>query len=152
MNDPTWFGKRYVRFSALEELASTLGVEIVYADIPFGLYFHNVMGIQIIELPISQGALEKIWSLAHELGHAIQHSGPKGPLSYGKEEAQANRWAASALIPNERILSYLNACEDSMVAALSAHYEDLPMEDCPARRLAGRIAQIRLQTLSTEVA
>jgi hypothetical protein len=152
MINPTWFGHRYPKFSDLELLASALGVHVIYVDIPFGLYLPNVNGVQIIELPERVGELEMIWSLAHELGHALQHSGPKGARSYGKEEAQANRWAAQALIPFDRIAAYGNACEDAMVAALSAHYEDLPYEDCPARELAGRIARIRLESLIQEVA
>jgi hypothetical protein len=70
----------------------------------------------------------------------------------GKQEFRADVWAVCALIPFDRIQAHQNACEDAMIAALSAHFEDIPLTDCPVRRLAGRIAQIRLQTLSTEVA
>jgi hypothetical protein len=47
---------------------------------------------------------------------------------------------------------YANASEDAMVAALSAHYEDLPLVECPQRDLAGYIASIRLRALREEVA
>ncbi len=73
-------------------------------------------------------------------------------MFYGKEENQAERWAACALIPESRIRAYGNASEDAMMAALSSHYEDLPLEDCPARRLAAKIARTRLHVLSLEVA
>ena len=152
MQNPAWLGVRYAKFQDLEALAASIGVGIGYAPIPFGLFYPSMMGVPVVLLPEDAGPLEMIWSLAHELGHAIRHSGPKGSLSYGKEEAQASRWAACALIPYERIAAYGNASEDAMVAALSAHYEDLPYEDCPARALAGSIARIRLESLAQEVA
>jgi hypothetical protein len=152
MQNPAWFGVRYAKFHDLEALAASLGVGIGYADIPLGLFYPALMGVPVIVLPSRAGPLETIWALAHELGHALRHSGPKGSLSYGKEEDQASRWAACALIPYDRIMSYRNASMDAMVAALSAHYEDLPLEDCPSRELAGKIAQHRLDALAQEVA
>lgn len=136
----------------MEAFLSSNRIGLGFADIPFGLFIPSVLGVPVVLLPRDATPLERMWAMAHELGHAILHSGAKSEWSYTKGEAQANRWAASALIPNERIQTYLNACEDSMVAALSAHYEDIPLIDCSVRRLAGRIARIRLQTLSTEVA
>ena len=133
-------------------MATLQGIGIGYADIPFGLYYPEFMGRRVILLPVNAGPLEMIWTLAHELGHALQHSGPKSTWSYSKGEAQASRWAACALIPYERIAEYQNASIDAMIAALSAHYEDLPLEDCPSRDLAARIARIRLDSLAQEVA
>jgi len=100
----------------------------------------------VILLPWVTG-LREVWLLAHELGHLVQHAGPRGELLYSKDEAQANRWAARALIPEKRVRAYANASLDAFIGALSAHYEDLPLEDCPARRLAAHIARIRLKAV-----
>ena len=127
-------------------------IGIAYANIPMGLYFPSLGGASVIVLPEFAGPLELIWNLAHELGHAMQHSGPKGCLSYGKEESQASRRAACALIPLERIRAYGNASLDAMIAALSANYEDIPYTDCPSRVLAAEIARYRLDSLAQEVA
>jgi len=147
MEFPSWYGLRYPSFEDLECFSSSLKVTIDYEDLPMGLYFPNIMGVPVIVLPEVASPLERMWHLAHELGHAVQHSGPKGKRSHGKEEAQANRWAACALIPEARILLHQNACLDAFIGALSAHYEDLPLEDCPARRLAGEIAKHRIKAL-----
>ena len=56
-------------------------------------------------------------------------------------------WAACALIPEARIRAHRNACLDAFVGALSAHFEDLPLTNCASRRLAGRIAKIRLKNM-----
>lgn len=101
----------------------------------------------VIGLPDLEGPLAQAWELAHELGHLVQHAGPKGELSWSRDERQADRWAALALIPEAAVRRHANASQDAFVAALSRHYEDLPPEDCPARRLAGRIAQLRLRAL-----
>jgi len=144
---PVWFGLQYPSLGDLEGYAADLGVGLGYADVPIGLFLPDVMGQQVIILPEEASPLERMWHLAHELGHAVQHSGPKGKRSHGKEEAQANRWSACALIPEARILLHQNACLDAFIGALSAHYEDLPLEDCPARRLAGEIAKHRIHAL-----
>lgn len=101
---------------------------------------------------MSSGPLEKAWALAHELGHLIRHCGYINPWSRSRQENQAERWAACALIPASAIRHHRNACEDSFIAALSKHYEDLPLRDCPQRKLAATIARIRLGVLQEEVA
>jgi len=101
----------------------------------------------VLGIPAIEGPLEHIWSLAHEIGHLVKHTGAAGELRYSKNEAQADNWAACALIPEARIIMHANACEDSMIAAISAHYQDLPLIDCPERRLAAYIARIRLKRL-----
>lgn len=100
-----------------------------------------------IIIPRNVGALNQHWLLAHELAHLVKHSGPKGLAQWRREEAQADRWAACALIPDARIHFHANASLDSLIASLSAHYEDLPYFDCPARCLAAKIAKIRLKIL-----
>ena len=72
----------------------------------------------------------KIWSLSHELGHLVLHFGYTSPWTRAKQETQANRWAACALIPKARILKHGNASRDAFIGALSDHDEDLPLVDC----------------------
>lgn len=100
-----------------------------------------------IWIPEAAGLLQQFWWLAHELGHLLHHVGPRAQLLHSKGEHQASQWAARALIPQARIRAYANASLDAFIGALSAHYEDLPLWDCPARRLAADIAIIRLRAV-----
>nr|WP_320131974.1 ImmA/IrrE family metallo-endopeptidase [uncultured Holophaga sp.] len=154
---PAWFGLRYPTQDDLETYAWELGAVVVYGDVEKGAFFPASSSSAraadvsesrpaVIIVPRS-GPLARAWSLAHELGHLVHHSGPKGELLWSKGEAQANRWAACALIPEARILLHQNACVDAFVGALSAHFEDLPLQDCASRRLAGRIARMRINAL-----
>jgi hypothetical protein len=149
---PSWYGVHYPTIEDLVLHAERLGAFVGFAEIGEDAVFFPPDPLRneppVILLPEGVGLLRQSWLLAHELGHLSQHSGPKGERSHGKEECQADCWAACALIPETRILAYHNACLDSMVAALSAHFEDLPLIDCPSRRLAGRIARVRLNCLA----
>ncbi len=138
-----WYGRRYPSLEDLESAAWDLGAVVVYGAVPTAFCCMHPEG-PIIGMPEGAGLLEKVWLLAHEIGHLVRHVGPRGELSYSKDEHQADRWAARALIPTARIRNYHNASPDAFIAALSAHYEDLPMWDCPQRRLANFIATIRL--------
>lgn len=152
---PAWYGNHYPTWDDLESYAWDMGVAVVLGPVSKGAFFASNPRFgtpAVIIIPQGYGLLARTWSLAHELGHLVLHAGPKGDLSHGRDEAQANRWGACALIPLARIHHHQNASEDAMIAALSAHHEDLPLYDCPARRLAGRIAKIRLNLLSIEVA
>lgn len=144
---PAWYGRRYPTHDDLLALADLLGAGVADAPVPFGLFFPDVIGVPVILLPQGAGPLERTWHLAHELGHLILHTGPRGDFLHGKDEAQADRWAAQALIPHAAVLRYRNASLDAFIGALSKHYEDIPFTDCPARKLAARIARIRLRTL-----
>ena len=153
MNPPnSWFGQRYPSFEDLVVLAENLGCRVGRADLGDQALFicPETKEPPVILLP-HEGGLVATWLLAHECGHLIHHSGPKTVLTYGRDEARADRWGACALIPEARIRLYKNASEDSFIGALSANYEDLPLEDCPIRSLAGKIARIRLQDMSNLV-
>lgn len=147
-SNPAWFGRRYPGWDDLLAFAESLGCLVARADIgEHGLF---VAGEDeeppVIIIPEHDG-LSSFWTLAHELGHLVQHVGPRGELLHDKDEAQADRWAARALIPRARVAHHRNASLDAFIGALSAHYEELPLEDCPARRLAARIAHIRLKAV-----
>ena len=145
-----WYGRSYPTLEDLESAAWELGAVVVYGQVPTAFCCMHPEGT-IIGLPEDAGLLEKMWLLAHELGHLVQHTGPRGELLYSKDETQASRWAARALIPRRRIQAHGNACLDAFIGALSAHYEDLRMLDCSERQLAAHIAKIRLRSLSEEV-
>lgn len=145
---PAWYGISYPSWEDLESYAGSLGAGVVFGDVSKGVYFPPFLdyGIPaVIAIPKGLGPLARVWALAHELGHLVQHAGPKGELSWSKNETQADRWAACALIPEARVQAYQNASLDAFVGALSAHYEDLPLNQCAARRLAGRIARTRMK-------
>ena len=145
-----WYGKRYPFLHEMEAFAESMGAAVAYGNFP-AAFLPEGDGGPIIFLPARVGALEQIWLLAHEIGHLLHHTG-HAPLKHSQQEFRADHWAARALIPFDRIMAHLNASEDAFIGALSAHYEDLPLEDCPARHLAAEIARIRLEALSLEVA
>jgi Zn-dependent peptidase ImmA (M78 family) len=147
MVNPVWFEKRYPSLADLEEMAEAAGAGIGEADIPMGVFIADVLGVPVILLPKESAGLNRIWTLAHELGHLVLHSGPRGVFLYGKDEAAADRWAARALIPERVIRHYGNASLDVFIGALSKHYEDIPLMDCPQRRLAAHIGSIRLRAI-----
>ena len=97
-----------------------------------------------IILPLEVGQLRMAWLLAHELGHLVLHGGYISRWTHDRQEAAADRWAARALIPETAVQRYQNASVDAFVGALSKHYQDIPLRDCPERELAGTIARIRL--------
>jgi len=144
---PPWYGRLYPSLRSLEGYAESLGAGVGYAAIPFALYHPNVDGVPVILLPADYGPLARCWGLAHELGHLVRHAGPRGHLLYRKDERTADCWAARALIPEAAVRRYRNASMDAFIAALWRHYEEFPMEDCPTRALAGRIARVRLGCL-----
>ena len=144
---PAWYGKHYTSIDKLIDFAESLSAFVHFDhEAPDALYL-PFKPIPFIIIPAHYKPLEATWKLAHEIGHLLQHSGPKGKQYWSKEELQAEQWAAGALIPIKRIMEYNNASIDAFIASLSAHYEDLPLIDCPARELAHTIAKIRLETL-----
>jgi hypothetical protein len=154
---PPWYGLHYPTIEDLEAFAWELGARVIYGEgnIGKGAYFpaFEDYGIPaVLAVPNHSNHLAKVWSLAHELGHLVRHFGYTSPWTRAKQETQAERWAACALIPEARIREYRNASLDAFIGALSAHFEDLPLYDCPQRKLAGKIARIRLQTIAREVA
>ena len=148
MDLPNWYGLRYPTLEDLEVYTEQLGAVVVWSRTRQAAFSPGTREeAPAIYLPRNADPLEKAWLLAHELGHLFHHAGPN-QIKWRRNEAEANRWAACALIPEERIQAYRNATIDAFVGALSAHFEDLPLTDCPARRLAGKIARIRLNAIS----
>ena len=145
MNNPGWFTRRYPNVADLEAHAWLLGALVERGACgAAGVVFVEPPGFTTICLPVGLGPLDETWQLAHELGHLMLHEGYISEWTYQKQEAQASRWAARALIPEAAIRRHQNASVDAFIAALSAHYEDIPLCDCPQRRLAAEIAMIRL--------
>ena len=145
-----WLGRRYPSFEDLVLLAEARGALVGFADLGEEALFIASEGLEpaAILLPIGLGNLRACWLLAHEIGHLVQHEGPKGKWLYSKSERQANRWAACALIPEARVRLHANASLDAFIAALARHYEEIPPVDCDLRRLAARIARERLSCLA----
>jgi hypothetical protein len=147
---PDWYGKRYPSEMDLTLCAESHGARVVLGRLPIAAYAPAQDGVPpMLLIPNQHGPLETMWLLAHELAHLVLHYGPAAPL-WSKDESQANRWAACALIPLERIRHYMNASPDAFIAALSANYEPLPPENCRQRELANRIATIRLEVMKAK--
>ena len=149
---PPWYGRKYPKFEDLEAHALRRGALVGVGDVPGALFVPPGCIMRgappLIMLPITSGPLERIWLLAHEVGHLLKHSGASLSTRAGKLEVQADRWAACALIPEVAVQRYQNASVDAFIGALSRHYEDLPLLDCPQRRLAAEIATIRLKAIA----
>jgi len=144
---PVWYGKAYPSLDNLVEYVDTLGVCVQFdSKIDVAVYFNEKD--PIILIPTQFGLLDTIWKLAHETGHLCERiTAAAWKRAWVRCENQANRWAACALLPEAEIQK---ASIDTFIAALSAHYEELPLHDCPARALAHRIATIRMDTISAK--
>jgi hypothetical protein len=148
MKLPKWYGTAYPSYEDLIMFAESFGVAFRPTDMPMAVYAPPMYGHPPgIYIPRYYGPLQAVWELAHEIGHLCRHSGHKNELFYSKDEAQANHWAACALIPKARIDYHQNASIDTFMAALSANYEPLPLYDCHVRTLAHEIATIRIEAL-----
>ena len=148
MKNPAWFSKRYPTVGDLEEHAWALGAVVVRGPCQAaGIVYVEAPGTHVICLPEGMSPLAEVWQLAHELGHLVLHRGYSSPWAHDRQEAAAGKWAAAALIPEAAVRRHRNASEDSFIAALSAHYEDIPLRDCHQRRLAATIAAIRLRAV-----
>lgn len=147
-NRPLWYGKRYPSWDDLLDFADSMGCLVGVADISDQAIYVAGEGLEppAIIIPPERGLLG-FWLLAHELAHLVMHSGPKNHLTFRRDEERAHRWAACALIPESRINHHANASIDAMIAALSAHYEDIPIGLCRLRKLAASIAKYRLKSL-----
>ena len=149
--NPKWYGHSYPSFEDLVRAAEDLECRVTSADTGEEAVFFppdpERQEPPVIVLPVHVGHLRLCWLMAHELAHLVMHSGPKGPFTYRRDEQRAHRWAACALIPEDRIRMYGNASTDAMIAALSANFEDIPMKACQLRALAAEIASHRLRAL-----
>lgn len=145
---PDWFGRRYPTLDDLVQAIEASGALVGWAAIGSGLYVAGEDGDPPVVLaPTDVSHLTQCWMLAHELAHLRAHAGHKTRWTYDRDEVAADRWAARALIPRGRVLAHGNASLDAFIGALSAHYGDIPLIDCPDRRLAARIAATRLKHL-----
>ena len=149
-NDPpAWFEKKYPSLEDLERSLECCGCRVTHAEIGDEALFVAGDGHEphVVILPAAAEGLRRAWLLAHELAHLLMHRGYASGWTRSQQEARANAWAARALIPEAAVRRHRNASMDAFIAALSAHYEDLPSEDCPQRRLAAEIAHIRLKAV-----
>jgi len=145
----TWFSRKYPTITDLEDLAWDRGAVVMRGPISHAciVYSPDPEDPTVICLPEGLGVLAECWQLAHEVGHLVLHAGYSSPWAYGRQEAAAMRWAAQALIPESAVRRHKNASLDAFIGALSAHFEDIPPQDCPERRLAAEIAHIRLKAV-----
>lgn len=103
-------------------------------------------GPWIIIVPTYRGILARAWGVAHECGHLVLKHGPM-PHRDPRQEAEADAWAAMALIPEAMVARYNNASVAAFLAALHRNYEPIPRETCKLRNLAVRIASRRMELI-----
>ena len=147
--NPDWFQRCYPTTDDLIAAIESRGAVILRAHIgDAGLFVAGEGKLPpAVILPIQVGQLRHVWLLAHELGHLVLHGGYISRWAHDRQEAAADRWAARALIPASSVRRHRNASVDAFIGALSSHYEDIPLHDCPQRRLAAEIATIRLNAV-----
>ena len=146
-----WFGKKYPQIEEMVASAYRLGALVTWAKIGQEAVFFAPDPVMneppVIVLPLGVCPLRMSWLMAHELGHLMLHGGYVSQWTRDRQESQATRWAARALIPEAAVQRYRNASVDAFIGALSKHYEDIPLHNCPQRELAGFIAKVRLNIL-----
>ena len=149
MRNPSWFSHRYPTVDDLLVAIEGLGAVVLKAPIGTGALFVAGEGHlpPAIILPKKVGQLRLVWLMAHELGHLVLHGGYVSRWTHDRQEAAADRWAARAMVPESAVRRHRNASVDAFIGALSSHYEDIPLYDCPERRLAAEIATIRLKAV-----
>jgi hypothetical protein len=89
----------------LEMVAEGQGIPVIY-DLHFDvarLWIHEDGEPWFLGVPAQFGYLARAWAVAHECGHLMQmHSPAFDRELYLRQEAEANRWAADALIPLDK--------------------------------------------------
>jgi hypothetical protein len=89
----------------LEMVAEGQGIPVIY-DLHFDvarLWIHEDGEPWFLGVPAQFGHLARAWAVAHECGHLMQmHSPAFDRELYLRQEAEANRWAADALIPLDK--------------------------------------------------
>lgn len=143
---PAWFGRHYPSLEELEQHALDLGAPVHYGSYKAPACLWDMDGPLVIFVPAYSGVLARAWGVAHELGHLCLHHGPIHYMA-DKHEAEADAWAAKALIPEARVRHYRNASVGSFIGALHRHYQEIPPENVGIRALAARIALTRLNLL-----
>ena len=132
-----WFGKKYPQIEEMVASAYRLGALVTWAKIGQEAVFFapdpvmNEPPVIVLPLGVCPLRMPKLMS----------------QRTRDRQESQATRWAARALIPEAAVQRYRNASMDAFIGALSKHYEDIPLHNCPQRELAGFIAKVRLNIL-----
>lgn len=139
-----WFGLRCPSCTVLDAECERLGAPVLYhIDFDSPRYFWDDNGNPwFIGIPESYGYLSRCWWVANELSRLLSHSSRSDDPSCAR---QAERWAASALIPDLGIKPY--ATLDECLVCLHRGYME-GRHVCPADlELAARIAYTRLTTI-----
>ena len=148
---PSWYGKRHPIVGEMEGMALSYGVQIAFHidfDVPRYVFDEN-MKPWVIAIPEPFGDLARLWGLAHELGHLVQHgSPPRSKEEHLEQEGQADAWGACALIPESKIREYGNPNVHGFVAYLRKHYQHFSgKKEDRIRALAYRIAFTRIAAI-----
>lgn len=146
---PWWYGRYHPKLKDLVVFGESLGAGIHLDHLPAAVFVPD--DPPIIMVPCQHGHLSTVWTLAHELGHLCHHSGRDGQLHWHAGEHKANQWAAGALLPSQRmpLIGFLRL--DDLIDDLSNHFEYLHPQNHDARKLARKIARIRLRSIKEKI-
>lgn len=146
-----WYGERCPTFEEMEAVALNLGVQVaIHPDFDVPRYLWDEHGDPwVICIPSQFGPLARLWALAHELGHIICHGDP--PIDreqHRTQEAEADEWAACALIPGSVFEEGGTPTPHHLVYFLRKHYQAFTTQkDDRVRALAYRIAFTRMKAM-----
>ena len=116
--------------NSIGELLDKLGISYsttaeLSADVSGIIFFRN--GEPFIAANSKDSLKRKLFTLAHELGHFLLHPLQEGERyrldkyysvdDYNKEETEANYFAASLLVPSERLAWAMNQSGDTSIIA-----------------------------------
>lgn len=97
-----------------EIIASNLGIQVLYEELgKINGYFNIILDVPFIHINQSLSKEKQLFTLAHELGHAILHveSNTLFLMNYTHQsvapmEIEANRFAAQLVFPDEFVEEY----------------------------------------------
>lgn len=149
-----WYGVRRASVIDLIAVAKSHEVQVVFHkdfDCPRMIWHETIPEPWVITIPEQFGPLAQVWALAHEVGHLMLHDGPVDRDVYQMQEDEADRWGATALLPEMKIRNGAPPSVEECLRSLSANYQRIPASG-GLRRLACRISYARINALKREVA
>lgn len=114
------------------EIAENLGIKVIIEELgSINGYYNKQLRMKQIHINSSLNEHMRLFTCAHELGHALLHSDANTPflrgntfLSIGKMEIEANKFAMELLISDESLSEYSN-CTIEQLSLIYGYHQKL---------------------------